>query len=113
LADIVEGRQMPMPTSKAPLVLGSTENAERRYYLRFSVTNQAGVLAQITSVFWKYNISIAGVIQKEPVSAKFVPVVITTYAAKEKDMLAALHELDKLPMVKVATKFIRILSANT
>ena len=33
LADIVEGRQLPMPTSKAPLVLGSTANAERRYYL--------------------------------------------------------------------------------
>jgi homoserine dehydrogenase len=113
LADIVEGRQMPMPTSKVQLILGSTENAERRYYLRFSVANQIGVLAQITNVFWKYNISIAGVIQKEPVSAKYVPVVITTYAAKEKDMLAALHELDKLPMVKVATKSIRILSANT
>ena len=43
LADIVEGRQMPMPTSKKPLVLSSTGDAERRYYLRFSVANQAGV----------------------------------------------------------------------
>ena len=42
LADIVEGRQMPMPTSKNTVVLGSTANAERRYYLRFSVANQAG-----------------------------------------------------------------------
>ena len=86
LADIVEGRQMPMPTSKSPVVLGSTANAERRYYLRFSVLNQAGVLAQICNVFWKYNISIAGVIQKEPVSTRFVPIVMTTYLAKEKDI---------------------------
>ena len=113
LADIVEGRQLPMPTSKAPLILGSTANAERRYYLRFSVANQAGVLAQICNVFWKYNISIAGVIQKEPVSARFVPIVMTTYLAKEKEMQDALQEVDKLPMVKVATKLIRILSANT
>ena len=113
LADIVEGRQMPMPTSKKPLVLGSTANAERRYYLRFSVANQAGVLAQICNIFWKYNISIAGVIQKEPVSTKFVPIVMTTYLAKEKDMQEALREVDKLPMVKAATRLIRILSANT
>jgi homoserine dehydrogenase len=113
LADIVEGRPMPMPTSKKPLVLGSTTEAERRYYLRFSVANHAGVLAQICNIFWKYNISIAGVIQKEPVSAKYVPIVMTTYLAKEKDMQEALREVDKLPMVKAATKLIRILSANT
>ena len=113
LADIVEGRQMPMPTSKKPLVLGSTADAARRYYLRFSVANQAGVLAQICNIFWKYNISIAGVIQKEPVSTKYVPIVMTTYLAKEKDMQEALREVDKLPMVKAATRLIRILSANT
>ena len=113
LADIVEGRQMPMPTSKAAVILSSTANAERRYYLRFSVLNQAGVLAQICNIFWKYNISIAGVIQKEPVSARFVPIVMTTYMAKEKDIQEALREVDKLPMVKAETKFIRILSANT
>ena len=113
LADIVEGRQMPMPTSKKPLVLGSTADAARRYYLRFSVANQAGVLAQICNIFWKYNISIAGVIQKEPVSTKYVPIVMTTYLAKEKDMQEALREVDKLPMVKAATRLVRILSANT
>ena len=113
LADIVEGRPLPMPTSKAPLVLSSTENAARRYYLRFSVLNQAGVLAQICNVFWKYNISIAGVIQKEPVSTRFVPIVMTTYLAKEKDIQEALQEVDRLPIVKVETKLIRILSANT
>lgn len=113
LVDIVEDRPLPMPTSKAPLVLGSTENAKRRYYLRFSVVNHAGVLAQICNVFWKYDISIAGVIQKEPVSTRFVPIVMTTYLAKEKDIQAALQEVDKLPIVKVETKLIRILSANT
>jgi homoserine dehydrogenase len=113
LADIVEGRQMPMPTSKKPLVLGSTADAARRYYLRFSVANQAGVLAQICNIFWKYNISIAGVIQKEPVSTKYVPIVMTTYLAKEKGMQEALREVDKLPMVKAATRLVRILSANT
>jgi homoserine dehydrogenase len=113
LVDIAEGRPMPMPSSGEPLDLGSTEMAERRYYLRFSVTNQAGVLAQITNVFWKFNISIAGVIQKEPVSSKFVPVVLTTYLAKEKDIQGAIKAVDTLDVVKAPTRLIRILSPNT
>jgi len=113
LVDIVEGRPLPMPASSEPLVLGSTDIAERRYYIRFSVTNQAGVLAQICNIFWKYNISIAGVIQKEPVSARFVPVVMTTYMAKEKNIQAAIKEVDKLSVTKAAARLIRILSANT
>jgi len=113
LLDIAEGRPIPMPVSSEPLILGSTEMAERRYYLRFSVDNQAGVLAQICNVFWKYNISIAGVIQKEPVSSKFVPVVMTTYRAREKDIQSAIRDVDKLGVVKAATRLIRILSANT
>jgi homoserine dehydrogenase len=71
------------------------------------------VLAQICSIFWKYNISIAGVIQKEPVSTRFVPVVMTTYLAKERDIQTALRKVDKLSVVKAETKLIRILSANT
>jgi homoserine dehydrogenase len=113
LIDMVEGRPMPMPSSAEPLVLSSTAMAERRYYLRFSVDNQPGVLAQITNIFWKYNISISGVIQKEPVSSKFVPVVMTTYKAREKDIQSAIKEVDKLKVAKAPTKLIRILSANT
>ena len=113
LVDIAEGRPLPMPSSAEPLNLGSTQMAERRYYLRFSVANQAGVLARICDIFWKHNISIAGVIQKEPVSSKFVPVVMTTYTAKEKDMQDAIKAVDKLAVAKAPTRLIRILSANT
>jgi homoserine dehydrogenase len=113
LVDIAEGRPLPMPSSADPLNLGSTQMAERRYYLRFSVLNQAGVLARICDIFWKHNISIAGVIQKEPVSSKFVPVVMTTYMAKEKDMQDAIKAVDRLAVAKAATRLIRILSANT
>jgi homoserine dehydrogenase len=113
LLDIAEGRTMPMPSSGASLTIGDPRNASRRYYLRFSVANQAGVLAQITDIFWKYNISIAAVIQKEPVSSDFVPVIITTYLAKEGDLQAAIEKIDKLDVVKAKTKIIRMLNANT
>jgi len=113
LLDIAEGRTLPMPSSAEPLLLGSPETVERRYYLRFSVADQAGVLAQICDIFWKYNISIAAVIQKESASKEFVPVVMTTYLAKEGDLKGAVGKVDKLDVVKAETKIIRILTANT
>jgi len=113
LIDIAEGRTLPMPNSARTLVLGSPEAALRRYYLRFSVVDQAGVLAQICNIFWQYNISIAAVIQKEAVSREFVPVVMTTHLAKEGDLLTAIEEVDKLGVVRAKTKIIRILKADT
>ncbi len=113
LLDIAEGRTLPMPSSAEAFTLGSTEAVERRYYLRFSVVDQAGVLAQITNIFWKYNISIAAVIQKESVSKEFVPVVVTSYLAKEGNLQRAIEEIDKLDVVKAKTKIIRILNAGT
>ena len=113
LLDIAEGRPMLMPDSAEPLVLGSSENEVRRYYLRFSVVDESGVLARICNIFWKYNISIAAVIQKEATSDNFVPLVITTHLAREGDIQAAIAEVDKLPVVKAKTKIIRILKSDT
>lgn len=112
LLDIAEGRTLPMPNSAEVLVLGSSGAVERRYYLRFSVADQAGVLAQICDIFWKYNISIAAIIQKEAVSKEFVPLVMTTHLAKEGDLQAAIEKVDKLGVVKAKTKIIRILKAD-
>ena len=113
LLDIAEGRTMPMPNSAAPLTLGASGAVSRRYYLRFSVADEAGVLARITDIFWKYNISISAVIQKEAVSEEFVPVVITTHLAKESDLQAAIEKVDKLEVVKARTRIIRLFSADT
>lgn len=113
LLDIAEGRALPMPGSAQELTLGSTEAVERRYYLRFSVVDQAGVLARITDIFWKYHISLAAVIQKEAVSREFVPLVMTTHLAKEGNLEAAIEKVDKLDVVKAKTKIIRILKADT
>jgi homoserine dehydrogenase len=113
LLDIAEGRQMPMPASADPIILGPTEDSRRRYYLRFSVLDQAGVLAQICDIFWKHNISIAAVIQKEAVSDDFVPVVITTHLTRDGDLQAAIAQVDKLNVVRAKTRIIRILSPNT
>ena len=112
LLDIAEGRTLPMPDSPEALVLGSTEAVERRYYLRFGVVDQAGVLAQICNIFWEYSISIAAVIQKEAVSKEFVHVIMTTHLAREGNLQAAIEKVDKLEVARAKTRIIRILSTD-
>ena len=113
LLDIAEGRLLPMPASAERLILGSTEDVLRRYYLRFSVVDQPGVLAQITDIFWKYNINISAVIQKDSALKELVPVVMTTYLAREGDLKKAIEQVDKLDVIRDSTRIIRILNANT
>jgi len=113
LLDMYEGRPMPVPTSSEPIPLGSPEDSQRRFYLRFSMVDQAGVLAQICNIFWKYNISIAAVIQKEAVSNDFVPIIMTTHMAREGDLQTAIEEVDKLEVARAKTKVIRILKSET
>ncbi|UCH42316.1 MAG: homoserine dehydrogenase [Dehalococcoidales bacterium] len=113
LLDIAEGQVMPKPSSSESLVLGTAGDSERGCYLRFSVVDQAGVLAQICEIFWRYNISISAVIQKEAVIEEFVPVVMTTYLAREADLRAAIADVDRLDVVKARTQIIPILKANT
>ena len=113
LLDICEGRPMPMPTSSERIPLGNPAEIRRRFYLRFSVLDQAGVLAQICNVFWKYSISIAAVIQKEAISEESVALVITTHEAKEGDLQAAVAQVDELEVVTDSTKVMRILKSET
>jgi homoserine dehydrogenase len=112
LLDIAEGRSLPMPSSNEELPLGASEDALRRYYIRFSVVDQAGVLAQIGDIFWKHDISIAAVIQKEAVSKDFVPLVLTTHLAREGNVQAALKQVDRLEVIRAATRAIRVLDAG-
>lgn len=70
-------------------------NIESRYYVRFSVLDKPGILSRISGVFGANNISIASVFQKERSETQYVPLVMTTHLAKEKDMRKALDEIEK------------------
>jgi len=112
LVDIAENAKPLMPTAQHKIALDNGRDLERRYYLRLGVADQAGVLAQICNIFWKYNISIAAVIQKEAVTPAFVPLVMTTHMARERDLLEAVKEIDRLDWVKEKTNIIRILGTE-
>jgi homoserine dehydrogenase len=84
------------------------DEIETRYYLRFTVSDKPGVFAAIASCLCAQNISFASVMQKEITEEKRVPVIILTHAAKEKNIRAALAQIEALEYVKKGTQVIRI-----
>jgi len=82
---------------------------ETRYYLRMSVNDRPGVLAQIAKTLGDHSISIASVIQKETdPSTKIAEIVIMTHRAKEQAVQQALKEMQNLPVVKEISNFVRV-----
>lgn len=79
-----------------------------RYYLRFMAIDKPGILARIAGVLGKYRIGIAQVSQKERRRAKFVPVVMITHHALEKNLRNALEAIERLAIVKSKTIKIRM-----
>src|SRR5436305_3721826 len=83
-----------------------------RYYLRFTVEDRPGVLAEIAGVLGKHQISIASVIQHEPSGGgdgRVVPLVIMTQQAKEGAAQAAVAEIDRLKCVRAGSVRMRVL----
>ncbi|HJX03272.1 MAG TPA: homoserine dehydrogenase [Dehalococcoidia bacterium] len=82
---------------------------ETRFYIRISILDQYGVLAQISRVLGDNFISIASVIQKETdLSNKTAEIVIMTHPAKEAAVQKALRELKNLKVVKEVSNIIRV-----
>jgi len=82
------------------------------YYFRFTAADRAGVLSKISGILGEGNISIASVIQKGKKQGGAVPVVMTTYKAREKDVREALKRIDQLDVVHGETVLIRIEDEN-
>jgi homoserine dehydrogenase len=84
------------------------DEIETKYYFRFFAVDRPGVLSQISGILGENNISIATVIQKAREEKGAVPIVMTTYRAKEKNVRKALKKIDKLDIVMDKTILIRI-----
>jgi len=84
------------------------EEIETKYYFRFSAVDRPGVLSKISGILGENDISIATVIQKARFENSAVPIVMTTYEAKEKNVRAALKKIDQLDVVMDKTMLIRI-----
>ncbi|MBE3583021.1 MAG: homoserine dehydrogenase [Limnochordaceae bacterium] len=87
------------------------EETLTRFYLRFLVADQPGVLAAISAAFGRQKVSIESVIQKgrgrSPVDLVFV-----THLAREANVRAALEEIRRLDVVFEVASLIRVEDAG-
>lgn len=89
-------------------VLG-VETLETRYYIRVSVTDAPGVLAQIAGALGEHGVSIAAMNQKEAdASEKTAELVVMTHRAREGAMQAALRAIEGLAVVAQVSAFLRV-----
>ena len=91
-----------------PITLVPMDDIETKYFFRFAALDRPGVLSKISGILGKHNISIAACIQKARGKKGAVPIVMTTYKAREKDVRKALQKIDKLDVVQDKTILIRV-----
>ncbi len=91
-----------------PLPLMKMEDVTSMYYFRFSAIDKPGVLSKISGILGKHNISIASVIQKDRHEGKAVPLVVLTHRAREKDVMRAVKEINRLQTVAGRAVYIRV-----
>ncbi len=100
--DIMAGiwRRVPLRSYKKEQIddirLLPMDEVVTNYYFRFSAVDRPGVLSKISGILGKHDISISSVIQKEQDYDKDagVPIVVTTYKARECNVRKALAEID-------------------
>lgn len=93
---------------RRPIRIKPIEEVSALYYARFMVLDRPGVLSQIAGVLGHHGISISSVLQKARKEGRTVPVVIMTHHAVERDVQAALREIDRMPFISEPTTVIRV-----
>jgi homoserine dehydrogenase len=103
------GGVQPLRSDGDPLPLRPMEELFSRYYMRLTVADKPGVLAQISSILGGNGISIATVLQKEADAAtQTAEIVIMTHEAKERAVQESLRAVAALDVVSQIGSFIRI-----
>ncbi len=96
------------PEAIQQLAIKPMDEIISQYYLRFGTEDRPGVLAQISGILGRHDISIASMIQPERKEGGPVPIVIMTHEAKEANVRAALTEIDALEVALEPSRLIRI-----
>lgn len=85
------------------------EQFKTAYYLRLNAEDKPGVLADVTRILAKHQISIDAIIQKKPLDdCALIPVILLTQITLEKEMNAAIAEMEALPTVTGRVNRIRL-----
>jgi homoserine dehydrogenase len=85
------------------------DSIESRYYLRFDVADEAGVLATIAGALGRHSVSVEHMVQEGRAgNGAPVNVLMITHTCREGDVQAALSEVSGAPFMKVPARLIRI-----
>ena len=95
-------------SQRPDLKIKKMEEISTGYYLRFSAIDKPSVLSKISGILGSHNISIKSMIQKGRKKEKAVPVVMMTHEAREKDMVQALRQINRLAIVSDKTMYLRV-----
>lgn len=87
----------------------SADNIRTAYYLRLMADDKPGVLADVSRILAAHHISIEALIQKEPPQGETsVPIIMLTQQTQEKEMNAAIAEIEALATVSGKVARIRL-----
>jgi homoserine dehydrogenase len=87
----------------------SPEQFKTAYYLRLNAEDKPGVLAEVTRILAEHQISIEAISQKVPLhNETSVPIIILTQITLEKEMNAAIAEIEALKTVTGKVNRIRL-----
>lgn len=99
---------LPMRSNVQAFKVKSMPSIQSRYYLRFNILDQVGVMGQITKILGDHHISISDCVQRERSIGRVVPLIMVTHEAHEKDVRAAIRVIDRLKIVRAKSQVIRI-----
>jgi homoserine dehydrogenase len=112
IVDIARGNRLPafgLPADKlAKLPTLSMEQHEGSYYMRLTVVDRPGVIADIAAALRDEEISVEAMLQRARAPESAVPVVITTHETTEARMNGALRRISALDAVAEPPQVIRI-----
>jgi homoserine dehydrogenase len=105
----------PLFTSTKRARIVPMNEVESRYYLRLTVADRAGVIANVAKILGDADISIASVLQPEAPEPKsgespsdHVPLIMMLHKARDRAVRDAVAKIGKLNVVKARTVVIRV-----
>jgi homoserine dehydrogenase len=113
---LLRGDRVPLPTEEeddirladTPCGILPLDHVRGEYYLRLTVKDAPGVLAQVAAVMAGKNVSIATVNQKERPGQASASLILTTHESNERDIQQTVKDLNDLPTVLEEPLLLRI-----
>jgi homoserine dehydrogenase len=98
--------KLPVYASSKKMKRG--EESSVPYYMRFTAQDRPGVLSKISGILAQHKISISAVTQKGRKETGYVPIVMLTHEAVERDLKKAAAAIDRLSFIRRGSVYIRI-----